>query len=87
MSIQKKSLISALKTTKKANVAAAGTETPKGESLTSMKLPAHSMISSKKAIQPKQFLSGKKAIEPKRFLSGKKVAEAKRFTNMKKTVV
>ncbi len=38
MSIQKKSLISALKTTKKANVAAAGTETPKGESLTSMKL-------------------------------------------------
>jgi hypothetical protein len=43
MSIQKKSLISALKTTKKANVA----EGAKGEKLTSMKLGAHSVTSTK----------------------------------------
>jgi hypothetical protein len=74
MSIQKKSLISALKTTKKANVAS--TELVKGENRTSMKAPGgHAVMNAKKVFQPKQFLSGKKAIEPKR------------FTNMKKTMV
>jgi hypothetical protein len=78
MSIQKKSLISALKTTKKANVASA--EVAKGEKLTSMR-PAHAVVNAKNLINPRSVVSAKK-----NFISGKKMIEPKRFTNMKKTV-
>jgi hypothetical protein len=74
MSIQKKSLISALKTTKKANVAS--TEVVKGENRTSMKVSAgHSVMNAKKVLQPKQFLSGKKVAQGKSIMSNKKVAQ------------
>jgi hypothetical protein len=59
MSIQKKSLISALKTTKKANVASA--EGTKGEKLTSMKLAAaHSVSSARSVARAKTVMSAKK---------------------------
>ena len=67
MSIQKKSLISALKTTKKANVA----EGAKGEKLTSMKLPAHSVMSAKKFTSAKKFASAKLVMNAKKFASAK----------------
>jgi hypothetical protein len=78
MSIQKKSLISALKTTKKANLASAPTGGAQGADVTSMGAPGHSVVSAK------SFTSAKKIASAKRFTSAKKIASAKRFTSAKK---
>ncbi len=72
MSIQKKSLISALKTTKKANVAS--TEVAKGENRTSMKVAAHKVTSSKAF---KQDLRAMKMVANKT-LMGKAVVRLKK---------
>jgi len=68
MSIQKKSLISALKTTKKANVAS--TEVAKGENRTSMKLTTGAL--------------GKSVIAPIKVVSAKMVNNKRVMKNFKK---
>ena len=56
MSIQKKSLISALKTTKKANVASAPlADSAAGQTVTSAK----KYVVAKKGVAPKQLIAGK----------------------------
>ena len=75
MSIQKKSLISALKTTKKANVAS--TEVVKGENRSSMmglKLNSTKMLNPRATISAKKSLSAKNALSTKRMFSHKKMA-------------
>jgi hypothetical protein len=60
MSIQKKSLISALKTAKKANVASTGEVDTKGGRVASMRL-----FSNRKAINAKNVLNGKSTASTK----------------------
>jgi len=65
MSIQKKSLISALKTTKKANVASAPlADSAAGQTVTSAK----------------KFVVPKRAATPKRLISGKKMGSFKKMS-------
>jgi hypothetical protein len=60
MSIQKKSLISTLKTAKKANVAAAVThEDAKGEKIASMRLASSKSFSARGSVSAKSFASAK----------------------------
>jgi hypothetical protein len=78
MSIQKKSLISALKTTKKANVASAPVE---GKSATSMKKSVFSAkgIQSAKGVSAKGIQSAKgisaKGVQSAKGVSAKKLVE------------
>jgi hypothetical protein len=76
MSIQKKSLISALKTTKKANVASAPlADNASGQTVSSMKQHIHA----KRLVSPKQVGSAKRVFSPKQVGSAKRVFSPKQL--------